>query len=466
MAAPSVTYTFVNSTTASATEVNTNFTDLINGASDGTKDYTINAFTANSTATLLGNMQFGNALSDDIDTQGSFKNNIAVKTTNTYDIGSSTIGWRVLYLGANSQTVGILGSSSMSATWTLTLPITAGTDSYLLATNGSGVSSWQQRNDCSGLENIGFTTSVGSSALTVGLVSADGAAFSATNIGWVNFKHTTTTTGQKLIGKITAAPTALVISSGSTLGFVSGTTNYAYIYLFYVSSSSFVIGISGTLYDEGSFQSSTADDAAGGSDSIATIYTPNGVAAVSSKPVRLVGRVKFSLTTAGTWDEVGDELSLPPFMDNFYLEANCTANTASGNADTATDVTGMTLTLAPGEWLIGYNLNVSVVNGGSAASATNYGGVTRIHESGGTELTGTATMIRGVSETTTGILNAVHVLSTVKRIRIDATTTYKVVVIGGQAAATAVVTVYTTGGGINMVTGDDTSSKLWAQRLN
>lgn len=45
MTAPSVTYTFTNGTTSDATQVNQNFTDLVNAASDGTKSFTISGLT-------------------------------------------------------------------------------------------------------------------------------------------------------------------------------------------------------------------------------------------------------------------------------------------------------------------------------------------------------------------------------------------------------------------------------------
>ena len=48
MAAPSVTYTFTNGTTANGTYVSANFTDLINALTDGTKDLTIGALTTKS----------------------------------------------------------------------------------------------------------------------------------------------------------------------------------------------------------------------------------------------------------------------------------------------------------------------------------------------------------------------------------------------------------------------------------
>ena len=54
MAAPSVTYSFTNGTTADATQVNQNFTDLINGLSDGTKDLSILNIVIAGKATITG----------------------------------------------------------------------------------------------------------------------------------------------------------------------------------------------------------------------------------------------------------------------------------------------------------------------------------------------------------------------------------------------------------------------------
>lgn len=56
MAAPSVTHTFTNGTTADATEVNQNFTDVIDGITDGTEDLTISALTCQGTATFASTL--------------------------------------------------------------------------------------------------------------------------------------------------------------------------------------------------------------------------------------------------------------------------------------------------------------------------------------------------------------------------------------------------------------------------
>jgi hypothetical protein len=89
MAFPSVTYTFVNSTSADATEVNTNFTDIINGISDGTKDINISALTCAGSVTLNGTVTLGNATGDDITVNGYLASDILPKTDGTYDLGAS-----------------------------------------------------------------------------------------------------------------------------------------------------------------------------------------------------------------------------------------------------------------------------------------------------------------------------------------------------------------------------------------
>lgn len=144
MAYTTVTYTFSNSTTADATQVNQNFTDLINGLSDGTKDLSVSALTAAGTSTLNGNVNLGNSSSDDLTITAALAGSISVKTTATYNVGSSTLGLLSIYLGgASSYTVRLLASASQSATYTLTLPTTAGTKGYAPYNSGSGALTWE-----------------------------------------------------------------------------------------------------------------------------------------------------------------------------------------------------------------------------------------------------------------------------------------------------------------------------------
>lgn len=130
MAAPSVTYSFSNSTTADATQVNQNFTDLINGLSDGTKDLTINALTCAGAVTLNGNVSLGNGTPDDITISGSLASSIAIKTTYSYDVGTSTIGLKSIYFGSDdsaARTVRLIGPTVATSSKTVTLPKETGT---------------------------------------------------------------------------------------------------------------------------------------------------------------------------------------------------------------------------------------------------------------------------------------------------------------------------------------------------
>lgn len=143
MSGPSYTYTLTNGTTASASEVMQNFNDILNGVSDGTKDLSVAAFTASGTATFNGGVTLGNATADDITVTGSLASTIPIKTTNSYDIGSTTLGLRALFFGANSQTVKIQGSSSLAATYTLTLPVNVpAADGYVVRSTTAGVLSF------------------------------------------------------------------------------------------------------------------------------------------------------------------------------------------------------------------------------------------------------------------------------------------------------------------------------------
>lgn len=98
MAAPSVTYTFTNATAADATQVNQNFTDIINALTDGTKDLTVNLFQANGAATFNGNVTLGNASGDDITFTGRVASDIDPKTAASNTLGDATQTWQALYL--------------------------------------------------------------------------------------------------------------------------------------------------------------------------------------------------------------------------------------------------------------------------------------------------------------------------------------------------------------------------------
>jgi hypothetical protein len=97
MAGPTVTHTFANSTTADATQVNQNFTDLINGMTDGSKDFNINALTCAGAAVFNGAVTLGNASSDDLTITASLASSLAVKTDNSFDMGAAATALKDIY---------------------------------------------------------------------------------------------------------------------------------------------------------------------------------------------------------------------------------------------------------------------------------------------------------------------------------------------------------------------------------
>lgn len=93
MALPSVTYTFVNNTSASASEVNQNFSDIINSLTDSTKDIQVAAITAAGTLTANGDVNLGNAVTDSITATGRLDSDLLPIADDTHDLGSSSLAF-------------------------------------------------------------------------------------------------------------------------------------------------------------------------------------------------------------------------------------------------------------------------------------------------------------------------------------------------------------------------------------
>lgn len=143
---PSVTYTFTNGNTADATQVNQDFTDIINGISDGTKSLNMSAGTFAGTLTANAAVTLGASAGNAITWNGSLNSSIPMVTTNTNDIAGSTIGLRSIYLadsGSNARTTRVIGAA-IASSWTMTLPTSGGSSGQHLQTDGAGVTSWVQ----------------------------------------------------------------------------------------------------------------------------------------------------------------------------------------------------------------------------------------------------------------------------------------------------------------------------------
>lgn len=88
MAAPSVTHILTNGTAADATQINTNFNDIISGFSDGTKDFNMGSGDLSGNLVVDGNTTLGDASGDTltVNATASFANNVTLGSTSDDDI--------------------------------------------------------------------------------------------------------------------------------------------------------------------------------------------------------------------------------------------------------------------------------------------------------------------------------------------------------------------------------------------
>lgn len=140
MPLPSVTYTLTNGTTADATQVAQNFTDIINALTDGLKDLTISGLAVN------GNTTLGNASSDSITFTGRASSSLLPSSTGAYDLGSSSFLFRNIYATALMTVTSSAIGSSILASVINTDNTDPGSHAYFRASSGgaSGGDAWMQ----------------------------------------------------------------------------------------------------------------------------------------------------------------------------------------------------------------------------------------------------------------------------------------------------------------------------------
>lgn len=184
------------------------------------------------------------------------------------------------------------------------------------------------------ISNLGLAASVAGNALTVALKQANGSdASSGASAVKIGFRNSTATTGQYTQRSVTGA-LSVVVSSGSTLGHSSAVNQYVYVYAI-DNAGTVELAVAGSrLADEGALISTTADGGAGAADSKTTFYSTT---ARSNVAVRLIGRMKSSQTTAGTWATAISEVSLTPFWEPIP-RSSVVCHTTNGEGSTGTGV--------------------------------------------------------------------------------------------------------------------------------
>jgi len=202
-------------------------------------------------------------------------------------------------------------------------------------------------NEPSQLVNMGIAASASSGALTIAIKQSDGSTDASTgdNAVKIGFRSSSATSGAFNIRQLTGA-LSLVIPSGATLGYASGSDTYAHVYAIDNSGSIELATIGFRRYDDEELVNTTAIDTA--SDDGGTLYSST---ARTNVPCRYLGYIRInSMTTAGTW-------TTPDFISIFEnknifekIESSSGLTNYTITAGTWGDVTS--IVLSPGTWTI------------------------------------------------------------------------------------------------------------------
>lgn len=179
------------------------------------------------------------------------------------------------------------------------------------------------------IKNLAISTSVSSNALTIALKTKAGNDPSTSEPVQISFRSSTATSGVYTTRLATAA-TSLVVSSGSTLGTANGLAAKLYVYAL-DNSGTVELGVSSYLFQDNSIQSSTAEGGAGAADSANVLYSTT---ARSNVPVRLIGMIDITETTAGTWASNATTITSNPIgyiasSQSLFLISTATASNSS-----------------------------------------------------------------------------------------------------------------------------------------
>jgi hypothetical protein len=214
-----------------------------------------------------------------------------------------------------------------------------GQDSQMLMPNSSTADGWSFMPAALGnavLISGKLHADVSGNALTVSVKTSAGADPSQASPVWVLCRDLTSNEGALSYINIQNA-LSLTVSSGSTLGTTSTIPHRLWVVLFNDNSVP-RLGIVNLLgkYDligDDVFGSSTAEGGAGAADSANVIYSG---AAVSGRPMRVIGYIDSTQTVAGTWaaapTKVGTyapAMASPPIPQVWNLIETVTASNAA-----------------------------------------------------------------------------------------------------------------------------------------
>ncbi|MBK9427319.1 MAG: hypothetical protein IPN63_08005 [Gammaproteobacteria bacterium] len=253
------------------------------------------------------------------------------------------------------------------------------------------------------LDNIGIATSRSGNAETISLKTAAGNDPSAADPVRLSFQDGA---GGFTAIDVTAAA-SIVVSSGSTLGATSATIFRLWLVAFN-DAGTFRLGVIKCALTDGVYglqdnvlESSTAEGGAGAADSSGVIYTGT---AVTSKAMRVLGYLEYTLTTAGTWNAA-------PSLISIYSQGNRLPGETVQVRRNQTGATASGTTTIPSDDTIPQNTEGTefMTQAITPRSAAN---MLHVHHSAFYSLTATASVIGAVFQDSTANALAVRVITT------------------------------------------------------
>lgn len=209
--------------------------------------------------------------------------------------------------------------------------VTTGEWRVFAASGGGGGGSGATGSTPQLLDNVSFTATVAANAITFTLKAGDGSTLSAINAATVAFHDQSETAGAyELITLDTEID--FTVSSGSTLGQISGRPEYTYVYLINQSGTVSLAASTSPYHDENRQVGGVTEGGAGAADSRTSLYTDSGGAGMC----RLLGWVLTTQTVAGTWAASPTAISVidpklkytsdPQLIQNFAINVEATGS--------------------------------------------------------------------------------------------------------------------------------------------